>query len=876
LHYWAWLVQHNGDYDKAEQLWLRALAIDRRLFGENAVQTTRRVHLLANLYRDQGEYQKATPLLQKALALREKHFGPAHIETGQILTSLGRLYMLSGDFAGAETALWRAVAIFEKDGTESGEPLAGTLSTLGWLYLEIADLDQADEVLRRSLELHKKLHGIEHMNTAGSFRELALLNFSRHRFEQAATLFRQSLAIRQRLLGPNHLLVSELFEDLGTAFLAQGDLMQAEEALQQARSIVLTNLGCEHPRVASIGMVLSRVEESRGNYGQARNLCAEAHQLRERILGASHHATISSLRRLAALDAALGRSQRALASADQLQASEDRLFANIFSFTSERQRLAYQEGSFVFTHRYDLWADLGAAKQLARTVVHTKGLVLDSLIEDRLFGETSVDQQIGQLRGRLSQAQRRLSEFTPVLAQRPAGQTRQKDAEQLSVEIESLQASLARRVTTLGRPRRALLVKLEQVLSSIPQQTILIELLRYRHDAGRGVGQESYGALVLSQSEQPKWVPLGASTPIDKSVKLYQHAVRNPDSGRSLVDLLENLYLQLWTPLLSTLPGNTKQIIISPDSELNFISFATLLTPERHFLGEDYLFSYVSCSRDLVAENKPAPGVPQLSVWANPDFGEPNNGRTSIALAAGRKWRDLNFGPLPGAEQEGRELCSHAFELGFSNAVLHVGAEATEAKLFCVQSPKVLHLATHAFVLPEAEVGDCEKEDFLSFHNFRRHRPNPLLRSGLALAGAQRTLKAWAEGKNIAAHNDGIVTADEISELDLRGTELVVLSGCDTGTGEARAGEGVLGLRRGFIQAGAQNLLLTLWPIDDQETVGFMRDFYAQLKNTSPSAALAQVQRTWLKRLRLEKGVATACGVAGPFILSFQGPDRQR
>lgn len=140
------------------------------------------------------------------------------------------------------------------------------------------------------------------------------------------------------------------------------------------------------------------------------------------------------------------------------------------------------------------------------------------------------------------------------------------------------------------------------------------------------------------------------------------------------------------------------------------------------------------------------------------------------------------------------------------------------------------------------------------------------------LAGAQRTVAAWAQGKAPSAENDGIVTAEEISALNLRGTWLVVLSACDTGLGVAQSGEGVLGLRRGFIQAGAQNLLMTLWPIDDEKTVPLMTDFYAAAHKSSNAAlALAEVQRKWLAKLRAEKGVAEACRTAGPFILSHQG-----
>src|SRR6185436_16360834 len=148
----------------------------------------------------------------------------------------------------------------------------------------------------------------------------------------------------------------------------------------------------------------------------------------------------------------------------------------------------------------------------------------------------------------------------------------------------------------------------------------------------------------------------------------------------------------------------------------------------------------------------------------------------------------------------------------------------------------------------------------------------PMYRSGLALTGAQQTLGEWSRGEIPPTENDGIVTAEEVGGLKLDGTWLVVLSACDTGSGEARAGEGVLGLRRGFIQAGAQNLLMTLWPISDQTTVQIMLDFYdAADKSKNAPQALAEVQRNWLVKLRKERGLLDAVRLAGPFIMSSQG-----
>jgi CHAT domain-containing protein len=150
---------------------------------------------------------------------------------------------------------------------------------------------------------------------------------------------------------------------------------------------------------------------------------------------------------------------------------------------------------------------------------------------------------------------------------------------------------------------------------------------------------------------------------------------------------------------------------------------------------------------------------------------------------------------------------------------------------------------------------------------------NPMYRSGIALAGAQVTLDAWKRGETPPTDGDGILTAEEVGDLDLHGTWLVVLSACDTGIGEPRSGEGVMGLRRGFVQAGAQNLLMTLWPVFDVPSGKLMLDFYSALhQNNNPSKALAKVQRDWLVNLRSKYGLRPAVVMAGAFIVNSQGP----
>jgi CHAT domain-containing protein len=265
-----------------------------------------------------------------------------------------------------------------------------------------------------------------------------------------------------------------------------------------------------------------------------------------------------------------------------------------------------------------------------------------------------------------------------------------------------------------------------------------------------------------------------------------------------------------------------------------------------------------------------------MLVYANPDFGGKavTPGTTPVAAATValrsvemRDLQSLSLPPLPGTAAEANALEKR----GGKSVKVFIGRNATEEELRHVSSPRILHLATHGFFLPEIELGKTSGAGGET-ETPKGKLVNPMHRSGLALAGAQRTLEAWNRGEVPPTENDGIVTAEEVGGLKLDGTWLVVLSACETGSGEARAGEGVMGLRRGFIQAGAQNLLMTLWPISDQTTVQMMLDFYdAAEKTHNAPQALADVQRDWLVKLRKERGLLDAVRLAGAFIISSQG-----
>jgi CHAT domain-containing protein len=221
---------------------------------------------------------------------------------------------------------------------------------------------------------------------------------------------------------------------------------------------------------------------------------------------------------------------------------------------------------------------------------------------------------------------------------------------------------------------------------------------------------------------------------------------------------------------------------------------------------------------------------------------------------------------LPGTEREAAFLQAEAKRDGLE-AQIYRGSQASKANLAKLDSPYILHFATHGLYLPADEVPGVPAA---AGEGTTAAVAQPMTRSLLALAGAAVTLRDWRRKIFPPPENDGLLTAQQAAGLNLDRTWLVVLSACDTGGGEAQNGEGVIGLRRGFAEAGAQNLLMTLWTADDAETADLMQDFYREALRTGDApTALARVQRASLEDARKKFGLAEAVRKAGPFILSW-------
>jgi CHAT domain-containing protein len=443
-----------------------------------------------------------------------------------------------------------------------------------------------------------------------------------------------------------------------------------------------------------------------------------------------------------------------------------------------------------------------------------------------------------------------------------------------------LEAALARQIPEIDLAQKLKAADHRVVAGTLPKGTALVEFVRfhrvnYEAVPARGEFQwqsPCYLAFVLHAGEPDnvKMFEIGEAESIDQMIATFRASITGGD--RHLLPAAEQsgqkaktsdgseLRVAVFDRLLSAL-GNCKRIFLVPDGDLTRLPFEVLPTANGDRLIDTYKFSYLSTGRDILRLKAEATGQPtDPLVIADPDFDLRREERAEAAVTGEAQGQQLQviksgsdsdtirFKRLPGTRAEGKRI---ADMLGVPPLL---AADVLESRLKACRSPCILHIATHGFFLADQRYDLDLAQSFLNLSgqtadariDYMSHLQNPLLRSGLALAGAN----TWLAKDSLPEQaEDGLLTAEDVSGLDLLATELVVLSACETGLGEVQIGEGVFGLRRAFVLAGAKTLVMSLWKVPDQQTQELMADFYQKLLNDKPRVtALREAQLAMKQR----------------------------
>lgn len=627
------------------------------------------------------------------------------------------------------------------------------------------------------------------------------------KYPQALHQGERALALREAELGGTHLEVADCLNLLGNLFLRQENADRAAPLVQRALTIREAVLGRDHPDVAQPLQALAQIRLAQQRLDEAVSLLTRAFTLSEKRLRQE----------------ALHFSESHLTSFLQfLRTDEERIYA-LLRAHPDNARVRHLALSALLLRK---GRSIEEISQTSRAVYRNLGAqdrdTFDQLRAIRAQLATLSLQGPGSLTA--TDYRQRLKELTAQ------GDTFEATLAQNSAPLRAL--------TALPSPSEIV----GRVASALPRDSALIEFVVYEDS------QLRYLALVLFPDGRTHAFDLGSAAAMDQSTTSLQDAFSSRDA--SYQGPSQALYALTLRPVMPLL-GNVRRLFVAPDGQLSLVSFAAL-HDGRRFLIEDFDFIHLTSGRDLLPRPHHAPSSDAVVVFADPVVNEPRATGPSFEAetlsppqrSSSKSIDGFSWVPLPGTRQEAQTI-----QRLIPQTQLFLGPRATREQLLQLATPSVLHIASHGFFLDEAATpaGSRALGHFGAFKKapLSQQSLDPLLRSGLVLTGARA---AAAPDAGSRPPDNAVVTALELAGLDLWGTELVVLSACDTGRGDVKLGQGVYGLRRSLVIAGAETVVTSLWKVNDDSTRMLMERYYQNLlAGQGRAGALNEAMRTLRK-----------------------------
>ena len=882
------LYRLQGKYGEAEPFYQRALSIREKAFGPEHPDVAQSLENLGGLYDEEGKLAPAEPLFQRALSIREKALGPEHRSIATTVNNLAHLYSEQGRYAEARPLYERALRIWEKALGPDHHEVATGLDNLALLYEDEGNYAQAETLHLRALRIDEKALGPEHADVARDLNDLASLYSHEGKYSEAEPIYQRAVGIDEKAFGPEHPNVGRDLGNFGMLYRNMGRYDKAEQLYQRALSIDEKAFGPDHSNVARDINNLAVLLKDEGKYDQALKLELQALSIEQKALGPDHPEMATDLNNVALVYDEMGKFGDA---ETYYQRGFDGLFQQFqysFTYMSEKERLGFLDKVannfpvyFSFVHRYRE-KDQQLIGSMYNMLLWEKDFVAGSIADMRRAVEASGDAEALKLLGELSGKRTQIAAL--LNATPPDRDQWRKQIDQLKSEADGIEKGLVARSEVFAEKKKLERATWQQVRDALGPGEAAVEFVRYNYYDKTWAGTNYYVALVVTREskEQPEYIFIGdgkevegdAITSIRRSVQARGISLE-PEARLPGADAWE----LIWKPLEKALAGK-KRIYLSPDGVLNQIPLGIIPAQGGKLLMEQYELRLLSSTKDILRSAAPRAAAAALLV-GDPDFDlseeqqvaavrkldEPQREAPVVmaALRVENRSRDLGSGSalprLPGTGAEVNAIAelmkAHKWKTS-----LYTGDLALKRVVEQAGSPRVLHLATHGFFLPDQQMKTDRVGSSESQHSGLE---DPMLRSGLYFAGANRVLagKPTAQGLD-----NGVLTAMEAGSLDLRGTELVVLGACNTGQGDVKNGEGVFGLRRALEEAGAQSVLMSLWSVPDRETLELMQRFYKKwLSGVEIHEALKQAQLEMREQVRMSHNGKDLPYYWGAFVL---------
>ena len=835
IRLWTALGYSNmGNYIRSRDLNLQTIEISEKVFGKGHPDYALILNNIAGNYMELGDYKKGLEYNLLVLEIREKVLGKEHPDYATSLNNIALNYSDLGNYNKALEYNLLAFKIRDKLLGKEHPDYTMSLNNIGGNHLLLGDLDKALEYNLLTLEIREKVFGKAHPKYALSLNNISGNYSLLGDYNKALEYNLLALKIREKVFGKDHPAYARSLNNIAGNYLNLGNYNKALEFNLLTLKIYEKVIGKEHPDYAMSLINIAANYSHLGDYSKALEYNSLAIEIYEKAVGKDHPSYALSLNNIAFNYADLGNYNKAL---EFLTRSFD---VSLNSFSKNKFGLTPAiQSSFKKTIELSIQhlASLSCIESSMISTLHNKWLVINGIIGSdqeqlRRRIELSDDKVLKTLFDELTTSQFQLSKYNELtLVERKENESK---IILLEKQITELQSKLNNYSIGFSEMNRTFASRDE--VNNLKDNEVLVDIMRFPYyDFKSNIWSDSIKYLVFISSSKDTvadYVYFHKGKELEEiNFENYKSQATNVDNKTELKDT--SFYNSFWKPIADKI-GDAKTIYVSLGGVYNNINLNTLYNPETgKYLLEEKDIRIVNSARDFVLSKEHEKKIyttNTAALFGFPDF----NGNTTVAvdstdfLASTRDlnsfWLDsltrggLKANPLPATKIEVENISLTLKSKGWQvNSYLAENASETNIKK--QESPRILHIATHGYFFPDIPI-DKDNNRFLGMDR-QQVVQDPMLRSGLLFTGANRTLKGEeSKGEN------GLLSAAEASLLDLRETELVVLSACETGKGEVKNSEGVYGLRKAFSDAGAQNIIMSLWKVDDKVTQEFMSRFY--------------------------------------------------
>jgi len=871
----AVIYSNLGDYTEALKLNKKALEIYESILGNEHVDTATSYNNIALTYSKLGNYTEALKFNKKALEIRESVLGKEHVDTATSYNNIAVIYRDLGDYTEALKLNKKALEIYESILGNEHVDTAISYENIALTYIKLGNYTEALKFNKKALEIREHILGKEHVDTATSYNNIALTYSKLGNCTEALKFNKKAVEIRESVLGKEHVDTVMSYTNIASNYSDLGDYTEALKLNKKALEIYESILGNEHVDTATSYNNIALTYSKLGDYTEALKFNKKALEIREHILGKEHVDTATSYNNIAVTYIKLGdytealkfnkkalkikeivlgkehvdtatsynnialtyinlknykESYQALKKSltikkdllNKISKSFDKSLTTSFSKTQDRDSsmLTFFEVSNHYLKELDKYEKVTIVKETYNIWLNHKGNTQDNEALLSVLSSSTDDKSV------LKQIELLKSKkyYLAKLLQEQTSQETRPLIESVKSEISELEIYLAEHINKFKEEQELSKLLSNEISNYLSSNSVFIDF---------AYGKKNIYIFIIHNNETIDFIEISSedTTSINENILNFRNNIdetiakmnnKNIPITKEVVinkklevqDILNKLYSVIMGKYLNKYIDNYQKLIISQDGLLNQLPFESLYDGEEYLLHKKNI-TYIASGKEFIRLNRFGSYTDEnmdITVFANPDYGyngisseEKNNKnlndfRTMRALDAFGK-----CDPLPKTQDEAK-----AIKDVYQESHLYTEINADENNLKTLKNSKILHIATHGMVVENKD----EKE--------------PLLKCALALTSYNTSIDK--------KEDYGIFTGLKIAALDLKATDLVVLSACESAKGVYDDVYGVSSLSRAFMMAGVNATIASLWEANDVMAQQFFTKYYLKLQEQSDYA----------------------------------------